>query len=62
MRLVRWWRRPYGADFPTPEAVQLMMWSECAGHPDVTALGGVLMMNHLRRKRVTAAQKCADPQ
>jgi hypothetical protein len=56
LRLMRWWRPPYGSDFPTPEPAQLMMWSECPGHPQVTGLDGVLMINQLRRKRATATQ------
>jgi hypothetical protein len=62
MRLVRWWRQPRGTDFPTPDPEQLMMWSECAERPYVAALGGVLMMNYLRRNRAEARQKCVDPQ
>jgi hypothetical protein len=56
MRFVRWWRQPHAADFPTPEPAQLVMWSECAGRPYVTALDGVLMMTHLHRNRAGARQ------
>ena len=51
MRLLRWWRRPYGADFPITDPQQLMMGSEGAERPCVTALDGMLMMKQLRRNR-----------
>ncbi len=37
------------SDGATPDPVQLMLLSECAGRPYVTALGGLLVMNHFRR-------------
>jgi len=51
MRLARWWRQPNTAEFPVPDPKDLMMWSECAGRPYATALGGLLVANHLRRRR-----------
>jgi hypothetical protein len=41
---------------PKPDPAQLMLLSECAGRPDVTALGGLLVMNHFR-KHVLGAKK-----
>ena len=50
MRLT-WWSRPQeGADFPTADPLQLMLWSECAGRNYVTAFGGVLVMKQLHQR------------
>ena len=45
-----------GAAVPNPDPAQLMLLSECTGRPDVTALGGLLVMNHFR-KHVLGARK-----
>jgi hypothetical protein len=51
MRLARWWRQPNMADLPAPDPAELMMWSECAGRPYATALGGLLVAQHFRRRQ-----------
>jgi hypothetical protein len=50
--LVRWLLQPDKADAQTPDAAQLMQWSECAGRNYVTALGGVLVMKTLQHRGV----------
>jgi len=60
MRLAWWSRLPDAADFPTADPVQLMLWSECAGRPEVTALGGLLVMNFFRRNSAAARQTSTD--
>jgi hypothetical protein len=61
MRLVWWSRRQDAADSSTVDPVQLMLWSECAGRPYATALGGLLVMNCCRRHITGARQKPNDP-
>ena len=50
--LVSWLLQPDTADGQTPDAAQLMQWSECAGRNYVTALGGVLVMKEVQRRAV----------
>jgi hypothetical protein len=61
MRFAWWSRHQDMADFPTADPVQLMLWSECAGRPYVTALGGLLVMNYFPRNVAGARQKGTDP-
>jgi hypothetical protein len=37
------------SDLKTADPVQLMMWSECAGRPYATGLGGILVMKYFRK-------------
>lgn len=37
---------------PVPDPAQLLLLSECAGRPYVTALGGLLVMNYFRKHRL----------
>jgi hypothetical protein len=60
LRLAWWSRHQNMADFPTADPLQLMLWSECAGRPYVTALGGLLVMNYFRRNIATARQPRND--
>ena len=53
-RLAHWWQKPGKVECPTPDPVQLMLWSECAGRSYATALSGLLLMNQLRRNRAVA--------
>jgi hypothetical protein len=53
--------RQHRSDLATADPVQLMLWSECAGRPYATALGGLLVMNYFRRIIAGRRHKCADP-
>jgi hypothetical protein len=55
-RLAHWLQRPDGTDGPTPDPAQLMLWSECAGRPYVTALGGLLVMKQLLKRFTSTAR------
>jgi hypothetical protein len=48
--LASWLLQPDQADTQTPDAAQLMLWSECAGRNYVTASGGLLVMKLLLKK------------
>lgn len=48
--LATWLLQPDKADARTPDAAQLMLWSECAGRNYVTAFGGVLVMKQLHQR------------
>jgi len=48
-RLAHWWQRGGKIDGPDADPAQLMLWAECGGRPYVTALSGLLLVNHIRR-------------
>jgi hypothetical protein len=54
-RLAHWLQQPGRTDGPTPDPAQMMLWSECAGRPYVTALGGLLVMKQLLRRLTSTA-------
>jgi hypothetical protein len=59
-RLARWWRE---LDAPAPahlDPTQLMLWSECIGRPHLTAVTGLLMMEHYRGRLAEAGDKGPD--
>lgn len=58
-RLAQWWQRLDEVKDPTPEAVQMALWTECGGRPYATALSGLLLMAHLRRNLAAGRQKRA---
>jgi hypothetical protein len=60
-RLAQWWRQSDRVDSPTPDPVQLILWSECAGRHYVTAFGGLLAMNHLLKKLRGTRPTCVEP-
>jgi hypothetical protein len=47
--LAAWLSQPQKLECQTPDPVQLMLWSECAGRNYTTALGGMLVMKHFAR-------------
>ncbi len=48
-RLTRGWDPQKVGESPTPDAAQLMLWSECAGRAYTTSLGGLLLVNYIRK-------------
>jgi hypothetical protein len=54
-RLAHWLQPKDGSDGPMPDPAQLMLWSECAGRPYVTALGGLLVMRQLLKRFTNTA-------
>jgi hypothetical protein len=60
-RLARWWHKPDVAPGPSPDPMQLVMWSECVGRPHLTALTGLLLVDHLRRRASGAGRSPQGP-
>jgi hypothetical protein len=48
-RLAQWWRTPHAADGQSPDAMQLMLLSECVGRNYATALAGMLVVERFRK-------------
>jgi hypothetical protein len=59
-RLARWWRELDAPAPQHPDPTQLMLWSECVGRPHLTAVTGLLMMEHYRTRLAEARDKCPD--
>ena len=49
-RLARWWHKADETQCPSPDPVQLVMWSECVGRPYLTALTGLLVVERFRKQ------------
>jgi hypothetical protein len=60
-RFARWWLQLDNEECPVSDPVQLMLLSEPAGRPYATALSGLLLMDHIRRRRVATRQRSVEP-
>jgi hypothetical protein len=56
-RLARWWHEQDATQGPSPDPMQLVMWSECVGRPYLTALTGLLVVDRLRKIEKAAGKR-----